>query len=834
MLRSPDAVETTPVTDGVVGATAPGAATTPDALNGLTWLPARVPGTVAGALRAAGEDPLDGRDLDADDWWFRTQLGAAPPTDGEEVSLRLDGIATIADVFLDGAPVLQSDSMFLAHSLDVSARVRDGARLDICCRALAPVIAESRTPRARWRTKLAAGGLRHVRTMLLGRSPGFAPGPAAVGPWRPIVLERRRHVAVDDLRVRARLDGTAGRVSVAATLRPIGGAIVRAATITVAGPTGEASSELTLAHRPGGHIATGEVAVTGAATWWPHTHGEPSLYDVRVRVETDTGTVEVDGGRVGFRSLEPGGDGHRVDVDGLDLRVNGVRVFARGAVWTPLDIVSLVAGEDELRRTLERVRDAGMNMVRVPGTSAYETPAFHDLCDELGILVWQDFMFANFDYPIADDDFRRSVEAEARTVLDDLAPRPSTAVLCGGSEVEQQATMFGRPPSEARGELFGELLPSLVATADIDASYVPSSPCGGDLPFHPGQGIANYYGVGGYRRPFSDVRLADVKFAGECLALANLPDDDALADVGVPRDVGADWDFADVRDHYVGVLYDVDVDALRASQPHHLLELGRAASGEVMATVFGEWRRAASSCGGGLVLWLEDLYPGAGWGVLDDSGEPKVAYHHLRRVLAPIAVWLTDEGLGGLDVHVANDGSAPLAAQLRVAFYRDGETLVDELVEPVELAAHTVERRGVEAMLGRFVDASYAYRFGPPAFDVVVASLERPAEGGLVSQAFAFPAGRPAAVEPVDRLGLTATARRVDRDVVVTVASTRLAHGVRLHLPGFAPGDDAFSIEPGRSRTVVCRPTEPALTGTTTVTAINMEGVIDVVVEPGA
>jgi len=102
----------------------------------------------------------------------------------------------------------------------------------------------------------------------------------------------------------------------------------------------------------------------------PHTHGQPSLYDVRLRVESDTGTVDVDGGRVGFRSLEPGGAGHRVDVDGLDLRVNGIRVFARGAVWTPLDLVSLTPGDDELRRTLECVRDAGMNMVRVPGTSA--------------------------------------------------------------------------------------------------------------------------------------------------------------------------------------------------------------------------------------------------------------------------------------------------------------------------------------------------------------------------------------------------------------------------------------------------------------------------------
>src|SRR5208283_496594 len=108
------------------------------------------------------------------------------------------------------------------------------------------------------------------------------------------------------------------------------------------------------------------------------------------------------------------------------------------AVWTPLDAVGLAPTAAQLRRALDGVCDGGMNMLRVPGTSCYEVPAFHDLCDELGVLVWQDFMFANMDYPLEDQAFRASVEREARQVLDDLAGRPSLAVLCGNSEVEQQ------------------------------------------------------------------------------------------------------------------------------------------------------------------------------------------------------------------------------------------------------------------------------------------------------------------------------------------------------------------------------------------------------------
>ena len=110
-------------------------------------------------------------------------------------------------------------------------------------------------------------------------------------------------------------------------------------------------------------------------------------------------------------------------------------------------------------------------------------------------------------------------------------------------------------------------------------------------------------------------------------------------------------------------------------------------TGEVMAEVFGEWRRDASPCGGALVLWLQDLAPGAGWGLLDSRGEPKAVYHHLRRALAPVAVWTVDEGLGGVIAHVANDTQTDVRARLRVALYRDFELKVDEASEDIDAPA---------------------------------------------------------------------------------------------------------------------------------------------------
>ncbi len=822
-----------------LASTGPDACTGPSGLDALEWLPAQVPGTAAAALRAAGLwRPGDERDFDSEDWWLRTRFEAEPAADGEEAALVLDGIATVAEVYLNGERVLESDSMFAAHRVDVGGRLRGENELAIRCRALAPLLRVSRRPRARWRTRLVSeGNLRFFRTMLLGRAPGFAPGPAAVGPWKPIRLERRRLLAVDELELRPRLERARGRLIVRALLRglPNQSAVERAA-VEVAGR----SAQLELEPAAAGVRASGELVVPDIEPWWPHTHGTPALHRARLLVRVGADEVAVDAGPIGFRSLDTAGE---LEPDGIQLRVNDVPVFARGAVWTPLDLAMPCSPEREVRRVLESVAAAGMNMLRVPGIGCYEGEAFYDACDEMGILVWQDFMFANLDYPEQDEAFMATVEREGRQVLAALGRRPSLAVLCGGSEVAQQVAMLGLDPELACGPLYRELLPSLVAEAGVDAPYVPSTPWGGDLPFRPDRGVANYYGVGAYLRPLEDARRSDVRFAAECLAFANVPDDEALEAIeapggvvvhhprwkaGVPRDAGAGWDFEDVRDHYLRLLFELDPVALRHIDHERYLELSRTVTGEVMGEVFGEWRRRASACGGGLVLWLTDLMPGAGWGVLDHRGLPKVAYHHLRRLLAPVAVWSTDEGLGGVVAHVANDRPAALEAILRISLYRDLEVQVAEAKRELRVGPHDGSEHDVEGLLGRFVDVSWAYRFGPPAQDLIVLSLERVKDERteLLSQSFRLPAGRPTGRESAATLGLAGTLRAAgDRQACVTVSTRRFAYGVRVRVPGFVAEDDAFSIEPGHGRELRLYPVGDAATPSGGhLTALNLAG----------
>ena len=580
-------------------------------------------------------------------------------------------------------------------------------------------------------------------------------------------------------------------------------------------------------------MASGEVRVADVERWWPHTHGHPALYDVHLEVTGGADRETIEGGRIGFRTLTAGARAdHDVERDGLFVHVNGVPVFARGALWTPLDIVGLAPSAGEIRAALEVVRSAGMNMVRLPAFGPYEQDAFHDACDELGILVWQDLAFMSMDYPFEDEAFGRLAADEVGALAGRIAGRPSTAVLCGNSEVEQQVAMLGLDLGLARIPFFDETVPAIARAAGLDAVYVPSAPFGGAVPMVPDRGVIGYYGVGGYRAPLSDARTSGVRFAAECLAFANVPDEEALATLvpvppyeafvhnpywkaGVARDAGSGWDFDDLRDDYLKLVFGVDPDGIRRYDHDRYLELSRAVTGEVMAHVFGEWRRAGSPSGGGMILWLRDLVAGAGYGVVDHRGRPKTAYHHLRRILAPTAVWLVDEGIGGVVAHVANDGPAPLAARLRVSLFTDLEIPVGGASEVIELPPHGAIERNIEGMLGHFVDASWAYRFGPPAQDAIVATLERVDGGGaaateVLSQAFHFPAGRPLAQERADRLGLTATsATAEDGTVLVAVTSRRLAYGVRIHAPGFAPSDDAFSVEPSGVRTVTLAPIQP-------------------------
>lgn len=786
------------------------AGTPREAIDSLDWLPAQVPGTAAGALCAAGRwDFSQSRDFDAEDWWWRTRFSA----EAEPAVLGFGGLATLAEVWLDGELILASDNMFRMHEVPVA--LHGEHELVIHCRALASELAKRR-PRPRWRVPmLEQQQLRWFRSTLLGRTPGWSPPCPAVGPWRDVWLETRA-LEVGPVKLDARVEGGAGSVNLVATLD----ARVEQATLVVERNGQRTRAPLSFADRQW----RAQANVTGPELWWPHTHGEPALYKATLELRHTGGDATVDLGRIGFRGIALDRD------DGDDFRVivNGVPVFCRGACWTPLDPVTLAATPDQYRTAIAQARDAGMNMLRVGGTMVYEDDAFYDALDEAGILLWQDCMFANMDYP-DDEAFVANALAEVDQQLDRLHSHPCLALLCGNSEVEQQAAMSGASRERWSPPLFHRQIAERARAFDIP--YVPSSATGGAFPHASDAGPTSYYGVGAYLRGFDDARSSRVRFASECLAFANIPDDSGLPKAGVrvhhplwkarsPRDLGAGWDFDDVRDHYVQRLFGVHPVMLRSFDHERYLALGRAATGEAMARCFAEWRCADSPTRGALIWFLRDLWPGAGWGVVDANGDPKPCWYALKRALAPVALAITDEGLNGLALHVCNDPATPLDARIEIDLFRDGEVPVGHAQTEVQVPAHGATTLSAASLFDEWLDLSYAYRFGPPLADVIHAKLL--AEGTLLADAFWFPAGPSNPREPDIGLAVE-TVPHGNGDVMLGIGTRRFAQAVTIDAPGFAPADNGFHLAPGQVRDVVLhrKSTAPRSAARGNVSALN-------------
>jgi beta-mannosidase len=788
-------------------ASEPGACATPEEAAVLTgWKPAVVPGTVA---LSVGPDDLDRHaSYDASDWWYRCVLPheVFAGETGARHRLRFDGLATLAEVWLNGQRVLESADMFSGYEVDVTDLLTGENELVIVFRSLDAALSERR-PRPRWKTKLVEQQqLRWFRATLLGRIPAWTPTIAPVGPWRSIWAETASVLDVESLDVRAAVEAGDGVVHVDVVLRAVAeGAELRSVRLRV----GDDAFDLEVERSGGAGSVRGTGRVRDAALWWPRTHGDQPLYPCGIDIDTSAGPVTIDCGPVGFRDIRLDGTG-----GGIRFLVNGVSVFCRGSCWTTNDAVSLVGDPDRMRRTLELLAEAHGNMIRVGGTMVYETDAFYRACDELGIMVWQDFMFANMDYPVDDRAFADTVRDEADQQLRRLSRHPAVVAYCGGSEVEQQAAMFGAPREIWSNALFAETLPSLVEAHAPGTPYWPSTPTGGALPFHVGEGLAHYYGVGAYRRPLDDVRVAGVKFAPECLGFSHVPDAENLRKLtahgsvpphhpawkrGVPRDTGAGWDFEDVRDHYLARLYGVHAVELRSEDLERYLALSRVVTGEAMGHAFAEWRRGEDPCGGALTWFLNDLRPGSGWGLIDSDGAPKAAYHHLRRAWAPRCVRLLDRGLDGLVALLVNESEEPLEAELEVLVVARGGALVAEHSGCVTLAARSSREVGMEQALGHFLDSTYAYRFGPPRHEAIVARLVAGGEGVLSEDVY-----RPvrSVMTAAASSPLGSVRRESDDRLVLTLTSDSLLYDVRIDVRDHRPTDDHFCLTPGRPRAV--------------------------------
>ena len=793
-------------------------ATAPSGIAESAWRKALVPGIASQSLAELAER------IDELEIWYRCPWPAAYPAS----YLVCEGYAGVIEVYADQQLLELSDSMFTRHQLALPEFSQPPAYLYLRCLPMQAMLADKK-PRPRWKTRLVSQqGWRWHRQSLLGRMPGWSYSHAPVGPFRPLHLVSAQALHCLDWQATCQLEGQHGRIVLRARLALPANSWVEMLDhwhFRVRSKLAEAALSFTLHEFAGRRelLLQGELKLGQVELWWPHTHGQAVRYPLQLHLlENDQSVWHEDLGYCAFRQVS------WPNSPGLALHINQVPVFCRGACWTPLP--GLSDDISALRQSLELVRAAGMNMLRIPGTMMYESQNFYALCDELGIMVWQDCVMANLDYPLQDASFAHNVKQEIAEFLTHRRHYASLVVICGNSEIEQQAAMLGLARDSWRHAFFQNELPALISEMALNCFYTPSSPASSSdtaWPFQANAGISHYFGVGAYLRPLSDARYAEIKFTSEALGFANLPDEVFLerhftADQvcsthphwkrGIPRDQACHWDFEDVRDTYLQQIFQVQPTQLRSSDNYRYRQLSRLSSGIAMAHCLQEWRRLASPCQGALIWFWRDLVPGAGWGLLDADGQPKAAYYLLKRVLQARAVWLSDEGINGLQCHLANDSATTLHARLVVSVWRNGAQRQHQSEQLLSVPPHSQQSFNDAQFCPQFMDISYAYRFGPAQHQAVHVALYAIDDSThLISDALFLPEGwskLPQQMQVDWQIQLSALPEQPG-NWHLQLQCNQLAIAVALEIPGFVADDNYFDLIPGQVRRLQLRAITP-------------------------
>jgi beta-mannosidase len=758
----------------------------PTHINSTSCRPVSVPGSIFEQFQEASEDR---------DWWYFCEFELNETELNSSFHLILERLATVCEIYVNEKLIATHANMFVPLRLDLSALLTSHNYLAICFRSLNEQL-KQRKPRPRWKTNLVKNQqLRWFRTPLLGYIPGWTPATPAIGICGPAHLKKLNHPEITSLQLTTCLKNNTGSIIVKCQLdRPIDKLF-----LTFNDRTYRLNAEI------GSLSYSVQASIDNPKRWWPHTHGETTLYSYELSVRNDSSEVRLAKGRCGFRSIV-----FLDDTAQTAFIVNGHPVFCRGACWTIQNIDRFHNSKQELEQLILQAKNANINMIRIGGTMEYESDAFYDLCDEHGIMVWQDFMFANMDYPFEDEAFRANVIGEADYQARRLLKHPSIAMLCGNSELAQQASMRGIDASNHTHDFFYQDLPAICKTIQPDINYVPTTPYGGALPFHISSGLTHFYGVGAYKMQLVESGAERVQFTPETLGFSHVPSAGEVDTLfkqhtpachtplwkkGIPRDSGAGWDFEDIRDYYLATLYKVDPIDLRSRDTLRYLELSRSVTGELINQTMALWRSSFSKCQGALLWFYKDIIPGAGWGLLTSNGTEKPAFYYAKRAFSPLCGNLIDRGLDGLYASLINDTDTERTVQLKLDLIATPNTIVDHYSQTLTLSARSSREDSIEALLGRFRDTSNRYQFGPKQYDVVLLQLTENQE--LVSQNCHFleSLDLPEIKHPNIELSY-----QNEGPEALSIVSDVFLHTVCLDAPGFTFSDNYFHLAPNTPR----------------------------------
>jgi beta-mannosidase len=652
------------------------------------WYPATVPGCVHTDLLnnkvigdpfyRANEQQLQW--IDKADWEYQTIFNVTPALlQRQHIELVFAGLDTYADVWLNDQTLLHADNMFRTWRVDCKAALRAGANT-LRIRFRSPI--NEVLPRmAKLDYQLPASNDQGEKTSPYTRKApyqyGWDWGPRFVtsGIWRPLVLEAWDGARLSDLHIKTdQLTRTEAQLT--------------AEVEVVAAEDTEATLSVERVAKGVATVARAEVklhagvnqfalpyAILNPQLWWPNGLGAQPLYTFRARLSVNGVQIDQATTRVGLRSLELRQQPNEWGKS-FQFVINGVPVFAKGGNWIPADSFPTRISKARYRQLIQSVRDTNMNMLRVWGGGIYEADDFYDLCDELGILVWQDFMFACSMYP-GDEAFLDNVRQEATDNVRRLRNHPSIVIWVGNNEIETAWQHWGwkqNLPAKLWDDylkIFHGVLPEVCAALDPARPYWPSSPSSNleDDPDSQKMGDVHYWGVWHAALPFTDYEKQLPRFMSE-YGFQSFPQLETVNAYTLPAD------------------QDIQSPVMLAHQKHprgnqlireymlreypapkdfaSFLYVSQVLQAEGIKVGAEHWRRTRPRNMGSLYWQIDDCWPVASWSSIDYFGRWKALQYYARRFYSDLLLSPHVEA-GNINFYVVSDRPHATPAQMVVS-----------------------------------------------------------------------------------------------------------------------------------------------------------------------
>jgi beta-mannosidase len=791
------------------------------------WLRATVPGSAQTDLMAAKivPDPYKGLNeakiqwVGLTDWQYRTTLRmTAEQLARDHVDLVFDGLDTFAEVRLNGTKLLAADNAHRRWRVPVKAVLKPGAN-DLLVtfrspiRTLQPMVLKTAHPLPGEYDSIYGDEPMGKQTSPYIRKPkyqyGWDWGPRIVtqGIWRPARIEAWDDARIEAFRVtQEALTKTEARLSaeldvVAGEERPV------TVQVAVTGPDGQvtqAARTVTVA-AGASHVAV-PVSVANPQRWFPAGYGAQPLYTVKATLTDGTTTIDTAQRRTGLRTVEL-----RREKDaagrGFAFVVNGIPVFAKGANLIPFDMFPARVPESQIRTVMAGARDANMNMIRVWGGGYYLDDAFYDIADQMGLMVWQDFMFGGSVTP-PDREFRETVRIEAEEQVDRLQAHPSIVMWAGNNEVLSgwanwsdriaYKKAVGADEQERIGVgmavIFDRVLRDAAERRDPDAVYWPGSPSSNyeDKPDIDSDGDRHYWDVWGGKKPVEAYLDSCPRFMSE-YGLQSMPEMKTI------RTFATDADFSPtspVMKAHQKFLKGEGNDRLlfyireKYREPRDFAEfvyLSQVMQAEGIELAALHHRACRPVTMGSLFWQINDVWPGASWASIDYYGRWKALQFRARHFYAPLAI-AAERKDGATKVSLISDATTSTEAVWRMrALDVDGKVLATTET-PATLAPLSA------TPVATLPDATL-FAGGDPARTIAVAELL--VDGRVTSRVLLSAAPKTMTLPDP---GLTAT-WETNR---LTLTATNLARAVWLDFGKVeaTPSDNAFDLLPGESVTV--------------------------------